>query len=378
MIAITPSELPRTEVSLRGRRVDSVDRPAARADVVAYAADRFRTRTPGGNAMQGLMQDRPLTLDHFFDRAETLFPKKEVVTATGHRHRARVPTASGPSAPAGSAACSTTSASPPTVGSATFAWNTARHLELYFAAPCSGRVLHTLNIRLFPEQLTYIVNHAEDEVIFVDQSLLGLLWPLLDTFETVRHIVVMDDGRGEVPEPRRRSSAARLRGPAGRGRPGRVATSTTRTGPRRCATRAAPPATPRASSTRHRSTWLHTAGVMMADSLGACERDTILPVVPMFHANAWGLAHAGVACGANLVMPGPDLSPPAIADLIEQREGHRRRRRAHHLDGRAARAQGPRHLAACGPSRAAARRCPGTCRRPTASRSACRSSRPGA
>ena len=61
----------------------------------------------------------------------------------------------------------------PTAGSATFAWNTARHLELYFAAPCTGRVLHTLNIRLFPEQLTYIVNHAEDEVIFVDQSLLG-------------------------------------------------------------------------------------------------------------------------------------------------------------------------------------------------------------
>ena len=84
---------------------------------------------------------------------------------------------------------------------ATFGWNTARHLELYFAAPCTGRVLHTLNIRLFPEQLTYIVNHAEDEVIFVDRSLLGLLWPLVDTFETVRHFVVMDDGKGDVPSP---------------------------------------------------------------------------------------------------------------------------------------------------------------------------------
>ena len=83
---------------------------------------------------------------------------------------------------------------------ATFAWNTARHLELYFAAPCTGRVLHTLNIRLFPEQLTYIANHAEDEVIFVDRSLTGLLWPLLKTFDTVRHIVVMDDGKGDIPE----------------------------------------------------------------------------------------------------------------------------------------------------------------------------------
>ena len=86
---------------------------------------------------------------------------------------------------------------------ATFSWNTARHLELYFAAPCTGRVLHTLNLRLFPEQITYIVNHAEDEVIFVDKTVAGLLWPLLSTFTTVRHIVVIDDGgpfdTSEVP-----------------------------------------------------------------------------------------------------------------------------------------------------------------------------------
>ena len=88
---------------------------------------------------------------------------------------------------------------------ATFAWNTARHLELYFAAPCTGRVLHTLNIRLFPEQLTYIVNHADDEVIFVDRSLLALLAPLLPTFERLRHLVLMDDGKGD--DPRRRCLA---------------------------------------------------------------------------------------------------------------------------------------------------------------------------
>src|SRR5690606_10212376 len=76
----------------------------------------------------------------------------------------------------------------------TFPWNTQKHLELYFAVPCPGRVVHTLNLRLFPEQVTYIVNHAEDEVIFVDKAVAGLLWPLLGTFETVRHIVVIDDG----------------------------------------------------------------------------------------------------------------------------------------------------------------------------------------
>src|SRR5204863_2116356 len=78
----------------------------------------------------------------------------------------------------------------------TFAWNTARHLELYFGAPCSGRILHTLNIRLFADQLTYIVNHAEDEVIFVDRSLVPALWPMVEAFETVRHFVVMDDTGG--------------------------------------------------------------------------------------------------------------------------------------------------------------------------------------
>ena len=83
----------------------------------------------------------------------------------------------------------------------TFAWNTARHLELYFAAPCSGRVLHTLNIRLFPDDIVYIANHAEDEVVFVDRSLLKLLWPLVDGFETVKHVVVMDDGDDdEIPD----------------------------------------------------------------------------------------------------------------------------------------------------------------------------------
>src|SRR5205823_13433475 len=78
----------------------------------------------------------------------------------------------------------------------TFSWNSSQHLELYFAVPCTGRVLHTLNIRLFPDQLTYIVNHAEDEVIFVDRSLVPVLWPMVKSFETVHHFVVMDDTGG--------------------------------------------------------------------------------------------------------------------------------------------------------------------------------------
>ena len=122
--------------------------------------------------MQGLMQDYPLTLPHFFWRAEHLYPEKGVTTATagGLEHETygqwaeRTRRLGGVLDDLGISEDGRV---------ATFGWNTARHLELYFAAPCTGRVLHTLNIRLFPEQLTYIVNHAEDEVIFVDRSLLG-------------------------------------------------------------------------------------------------------------------------------------------------------------------------------------------------------------
>ncbi|MCU1366665.1 MAG: putative fatty-acid--CoA ligase, partial [Ilumatobacteraceae bacterium] len=148
--------------------------------------------------MQGLMQDTPLSIIHLFERAEKYHGEKTITTstATGLEHATyaewaqRTRRLGGVLDQLGITADGRV---------ATFAWNTARHLELYFAAPCSGRVLHTLNIRLFPEQLTYIVNHAEDEVIFVDRSLLALLQPLLKTFTTVKHLVLMDDGKGEVP-----------------------------------------------------------------------------------------------------------------------------------------------------------------------------------
>ena len=168
--------------------------------------------------MQGLMQDVPLTIIHLFERAERYFGHKGSSTATADRAGAHDLRRLGRRAPAGSAACSTTLGISADGRVATFAWNTARHLELYFAAPCTGRVLHTLNIRLFPEQLTYIVNHADDEVIFVDRSLLGLLAPLLPTFERVKHLVMMDDGKGDIPDDLDRPRAARLRGPAGRRR----------------------------------------------------------------------------------------------------------------------------------------------------------------
>jgi fatty-acyl-CoA synthase len=197
----------------------------------------------------------------------------------------------------------------------TFAWNTARHLELYFAAPCTGRVLHTLNIRLFPEQLTYIANHAEDEVIFVDRSLLGVVAPLLKTFHTVKHLVLMDDGKGDIPADLNGLTLHDYEALLADAEPAEFHVQDENRAASMCYT-SGTTGNPKGVVYSHRSTYLHTMGAMLADSLGARESDVILPVVPMFHANAWGLAHAAVASGAALVMPGPDLSGRAIADLI--------------------------------------------------------------
>jgi fatty-acyl-CoA synthase len=262
--------------------------------------------------MQGLMQDFPLTLPHFFDRAERLFPRKEVVTATPNGvERMTYGDWAVRTRKLGGALDRLGVSGDGRVG--TFGWNTARHLELYYAIPCTGRVMHTLNIRLFAEQLAYIVNHAEDEVIFADRSLLGALWPLVDSFSTVKHVVVMDDGAGDVPDDPRIVDYEEIVAAsdpvhfhvADEDRAGSMMYTSGTTG------------SPKGVVYSHRSMFLHTMGTMMADTLGVRESDVVMPVVPMFHANCWGLAHACVGAGATLVMPGADLSPPSLVNLME-------------------------------------------------------------
>ncbi len=264
--------------------------------------------------MKGLMQHEPLTLVHFFRRAEELFAAKPVTTATASGRRRTTYGAWADRTRRLGGVLDMLGISPDG-RVATFAWNTANHLELYFAAPCTGRVLHTLNIRLFPDQLTYIVNHAEDEVIFVDRSLAALLWPLLETFHTVKHLVVMDDGKGDVPREANGITVhdhETLLASAG---PVEFVVDDEDAAASMCYT-SGTTGNPKGVVYSHRSTYLHTLAAMTVDSLGVREADVILPAVPMFHANAWGLAHAAVGAGASLVFPGPDLSPKAIADLI--------------------------------------------------------------
>src|SRR3954453_8057870 len=258
------------------------------------------------------MQDYPLALPHIFHRAERLWSAKPIVTATaGEKDRttygewaARTRRLAGVLDDLGISADGR-------VG--TFGWNTTPHLELYFAAPCSGRVLHTLNIRLFADQLTYIVNHAEDEVIFVDRSLVGQLWPLVAEFETVKHYVVMDDGVGDVPDDPRILQYEDLLAAAS---PAEFDVEDESSAAAMCYT-SGTTGNPKGVVYSHRSCVLHAMGALMADTLAVSERDVILPVVPMFHANAWGLTQAGILAGSNFIFPGRDLSPQAIADLME-------------------------------------------------------------
>ncbi len=194
----------------------------------------------------------------------------------------------------------------------TFAWNNQRHFELYMAIPCVGAVLHTLNIRLFAEQLTYIVNHAEDQVIFVDDSVVPLLEPLAPTFKGVRHFVVMGDGDASaLPNTLRYEELLEEAGPGSYDYPD----LDERQAAALCYT-SGTTGNPKGVLYSHRSICLHATASLMADNLGLSRREKVLVVVPMFHANAWGLPHAAALCGADLVMPDRFLQAEPLARAI--------------------------------------------------------------
>ncbi|MGH3676491.1 MAG: long-chain fatty acid--CoA ligase [Mycobacterium sp.] len=260
-----------------------------------------------GHLLSGSMDDYPLTLTSIVERAEQFHAEREVVSRRPSGTITR--TTFGACAVrarrlAGALAGLGVGEGDPV---ATLLWNQSEHLELYFAVPAMGAVIHTLNPRLFPEELAYIVDDAQDKVIVVDES-------LLDVFETFRkardfaHVIVVSH-TGETPGgmldyeslitggepvewPRldERQAAAMCYTSGTTGRPKGVVYS-------------------------HRALVLHSLVAALPDQLGVSARDTMLPVVPMFHANAWGLPYAAALAGAGLVLPGPRLDPESVLDL---------------------------------------------------------------
>ena len=260
--------------------------------------------------MRGLMQDRPLALPHVFHRAEQLFGHKPIVTATAKGEVAT--TVADWAVRVRRLATALDTLGVPADGRvATFSWNTATHLELYSAAPCTGAVLHTLNLRLFPEQLVYIVNHAEDEVVFVDRLLAACLPDPGRKTHTVRHgrIATL---RTTLPATRSttRSCCARRSRSSGRfelddENSAAAMCYTLRHHGQPQGRGLQPPLDASALAERaHR------------DGMGLSERDVVMPVVPMFHVNAWGIPFAATMVGAARCSRG-GTRPRRPARLIE-------------------------------------------------------------
>lgn len=262
--------------------------------------------------MQGLMMDYPLTLTPILERAAKVFANQEIVTKAG-ANLERTTYAKWAERVYRLAYALDKLGVKRGDRVATFAWNNTRHLELYFAVPCMGAVLHPLNLRLPGDQLAYIINHAEDKVLFVDPSLLPAVEKLSAHLKNVQHIVVMGDTVPETALPNVHAYEDLLRD-----------TEPTYAFPALEENEAAgmcytsgTTGNPKGVVYSHRSIVLHSMGLAMTSSFGLSESDIIFPVVPMFHVMAWSLPFASIMVGAKLVFPGPHLQPRDLAELMQ-------------------------------------------------------------
>src|SRR5919198_1045111 len=263
------------------------------------------------------MMDFPLTLRSIYERARTLFPDRQLATRQADGQVAHTSYGDWAERVARLAGALRELGVEPGERVATFCWNHDRHLEAYFAAALSGASYHTLNIRLGGDQLTYIANHAHDRILIADASLAKVIGPVLPDLPDIRHVIVVQDVPGGPPQLNHLSvrdyeelleAAAPLRDwPAldEQQTAGICYTSAT-TG------------NPKGVAYSHRALFLHSLMVGLVDTAAICERDVVLPIVPMFHVNAWGLPFAATWMGAAQVFGGPRPTPADYLRLIRE------------------------------------------------------------
>ncbi len=260
--------------------------------------------------MPHMQDDFPLNLSTLYDRAIWLFPDQEIVSVEADRTLTRTTYAETDDRVRrlASALKGLGLGKGDVLG--TFAWNNRRHHELYWATANTGIVCHTLNIRLFADQLTYIVNHGGDRVVFVDPDLVPLLAPMVDAMPKVERVVVM----GDTADPRIPGSIAYEDLLSDAAAHGKWELLDERSPLMFCYT-SGTTGDPKGVAYTQRSTYIHTISNLANIPISAA--DNVLPVVPMFHAAAWGYPYMAVTQGAKLTYPGPDLTPQGLVRLLE-------------------------------------------------------------
>jgi fatty-acyl-CoA synthase len=266
--------------------------------------------------MRSTMQDRPLSITTIARYGTTVHGTSEVVTSTGEGTRRTSYAELGRRVAQLAHALRSELGATGDERVATLQWNNQEHLEAYLAVPSMGAVLHTLNLRLFPEQLAYVANHAEDTVVIVDGTLVPLLARVLPQLTSVEHVVVVGPGDTEPLRPGGKAvhSYAELLD----GQPDSFDWPDVdeRSAAAMCYT-SGTTGNPKGVAYSHRSMYLHSMQAAMGDGIGLTQADRVLPVVPMFHANAWGLPYASLLVGASLILPDRFLQAEPLARLIE-------------------------------------------------------------